>query len=111
MNLQSNDLVSPIEPPRPTFDYDGFISYQTATDYSLARKLEAFLEEFHKVTSKAAVPVRQLQICRDGSDFRLPKGHESANVSDEHGDDLTDQERKVWNIIKAELELSRYLIV
>jgi WD40 repeat protein len=85
------------------FRYDAFISYSTATDYQCARKTEAFLEAFHKTPVPAGATIHRLQICRDGSDFRLPtKKHDPANDSDED---------PVWQTILSELRNARYLLV
>jgi WD40 repeat protein len=85
------------------FRYDAFISYATATDYNCARKTEAFLEAFHKTPGPAGVTIRKLQICRDGSDFRLPtKEPAGAHASDRD---------PVWQTILSELCAARYLLV
>lgn len=83
------------------FQYDAFISYSTAPDYARARKVEAFLESFHKALAPAGVSIKQLQICRDGSDFRLPRNRQNA---------LADND-PIWQIIVGELSKARYLIV
>ena len=77
MTDRSKDLVpgdardSQRDPPIETFKYDAFVSSST-TDYNNARRIEAFLEAFHKTPAPAGITIRQLQIYRDGSDFRLP---------------------------------------
>ena len=85
-----------------TFSYDAFISYSTRTDYHIARRMESFLESFHKTSAPSNVQIRRLQICRDGSDFKLPANREKAPAE---GYD------PVWEIILGELSRSRYLIV
>jgi WD40 repeat protein len=81
--------------------YDGFLSYSAASDYQTARRVEAFLEAFHKLAPPAGAVIRQLHICRDGSDFKLPKhtGRESAH------------EDPIWEIIVSQLMKAKYLLV
>ena len=83
------------------FQYDAFISYSTGADYARARKVEAFLESFHKALAPAGVPIKQLQICRDGSDFRLPRNRQNTLAEND----------PIWQIIAGELSKARYLIV
>ena len=89
------------EPPVAGFQYDAFLSYSTRADYSQARKVEAFLESFHKNLTPAGVSIRQMQICRDGSDFKLPVNRPAT---------LGDND-PIWDIIVGELSKVRYLIV
>jgi WD40 repeat protein len=49
--------------------FDLFISYATDPDFGFARKLESFLETFHKIRSSSDIALKPLRICRDGSDF------------------------------------------
>jgi WD40 repeat protein len=58
--------------PDRSLAYDAFLSYSSRSDYQAARRIEIFLESFHRSVARAA-DVRPLQICRDGSDFRLPR--------------------------------------
>jgi hypothetical protein len=53
------------------YDYDLFISYATSADFHLARGLESFLESFHKLPNPRGMPLKELQVCRDGSDFHI----------------------------------------
>jgi hypothetical protein len=55
----------------PQYDYDLFISYATSADFHLARGLESFLESFHKLPNPGGVPLKELKVCRDGSDFHI----------------------------------------
>ncbi len=89
------------DPAVAGFQYDAFLSYSTGADYTQARKVEAFLESFHKSLAPAGVSIRQMQICRDGSDFKLPSNR-SAIVA-EHD--------PIWDIIVGELAKARYLVV
>lgn len=57
----------------PSFDYDVFLSYSTDPDYRLARDLESFLETFHELPHTESGGVRPLRVCRDGSDFKVPR--------------------------------------
>lgn len=81
--------------------YDGFLSYATTSDYQNARKIESFLESFHKLASPAGAVIRRLQICRDGSDFALPKRERDSAAT---GD-------PIWQIILAQLQQAKYLLV
>jgi WD40 repeat protein len=74
--------------------YDAFLSYTARSDYRRARRIESFLEGFHAASGAG---VRRLQICRDGSDFRLPRERADGDV--------------VWQIIRSQLEQSRRLLV
>lgn len=86
------------------YHYHAFLSYSWKADYASARRLEAFFESFHRRVSREGRAVCPLSICRDGSDFSLPKTRraaaDEAPVADE-----------VWAIIEAELERSQYLVV
>lgn len=62
-----------------TFKFDAFLSYTTQGDYHLARKVEAFLESFHKSFDKNN-SFRALRICRDGSDFRRKNCQKACNI-------------------------------
>src|SRR5215469_13555193 len=81
--------------------YDGFLSYATASDYQTARKVESFLESFHKLAPPAGASIRQLQVCRDASDFKLPKPS-SGEAADED---------PIWHIILSQLQQAKYLLV
>jgi WD40 repeat protein len=80
--------------------YDAFLSYRSQSDYRNARWLETFLEGMHQMPAPGGVPIRPLSICRDGSDFRLPRRV-----------DVADGNARVWEIIRQELERSRCLLV
>jgi WD40 repeat protein len=80
--------------------YDAFLSYRSGTDYGRARWLESFLEGIHQLSSRTEGTIRALSVCRDGSDFRLPRRRDQANAED-----------VVWSIIQHELERSEYLLV
>jgi hypothetical protein len=66
----------------PAPDYDLFLSYATHPDFQLARDLESFLENFHKLSPSAGPRLRELRICRDGSDFQLRRSAELTPDSD-----------------------------
>jgi len=53
--------------------YDLFLSYSQNPDYGLARYIEGFLESFHAMPTPNQIRLRTLSVCRDGSDFSLPK--------------------------------------
>jgi WD40 repeat protein len=75
------------------FEFDAFLSYSTDPDYRLSRRVEGFLETFHLVKGPETVKLKQLQICRDGSDFRLSR---VANVEE---------------TLESHLRRSKYLLV
>jgi MTH538 TIR-like domain (DUF1863) len=52
--------------------YRGFLSYSTEPDYELARTVESYIESFHLRAGIRRFHLERLEICRDGSDFRLP---------------------------------------
>ncbi len=62
-----------LEEQTQKYTYDLFISYSTDPDYSLVRKIESFLETFHKLKTPKELPLRPLNACVDGSDFSLQK--------------------------------------
>lgn len=55
------------------YKYSVFLSYSTDPDYSLVRKLESFLETFHKLKTPKELLLTPLNICVDGSDFSISK--------------------------------------
>jgi tetratricopeptide (TPR) repeat protein len=57
----------------PTGSYDVFLSYANDPDYRLARDLEAYVESFHRIRSVQTLGVKKIEVCRDGSDFRIPR--------------------------------------
>ena len=97
--------------PDPAYKYDAFISYSFATDYARARKLESFLEAFHKSTASGPAPVHSLQICRDGSDFKLHRAQRELLASDSTNGTEQAAKDHVWEIILRELCRAKYLIV
>jgi WD40 repeat protein len=50
-----------------------FVSYATDPDFRFARRLESFLETFHRLPRPDAVTLEPLRICRDGSDFHTSR--------------------------------------
>jgi WD40 repeat protein len=62
------------------YSFDVFISYATNPDYSLARKLESFLETFNSLPTPENLSLTPLRICVDGSDFHT--GTKSSAGSD-----------------------------
>ena len=63
--------------------YDAFVSYRSRTDYSRARWIESFLEGFHTTAERPGKSIRALQICRDGSDFRLPAKRDQEDAAED----------------------------
>lgn len=84
----------PLEGRAEDYDFDAFCSYSTAADYSLVRKVESFLESFHKLTSLEKEHLRPLRVCVDGSDFRLRA-----------------EEGEIPEILQDNLSRSRYLLL
>lgn len=92
-----------------SFTYDAFLSYRSGTDYDRARKIETFLEAFHKSAGSRSVAIRPLQICRDGSDFTLPRRRNvEPTVADAKAKEVDDP---IWEIIQPELSRSQFLLV
>jgi WD40 repeat protein len=101
-STESPSSIQAKDSPAQEYQYDAFISYSTRTDYNKARKVEAFLESFHRTQTPDGVTLRRLQICRDGSDFTLPVRRGTVTL---------EQDDPVWGIIGSELTKSRYLLV
>ena len=83
------------------YRYDLFVSYATEPDARLTRKLEHFLEAFHHLETPKELTLRQLNICRDGSDFSLASLRSSS---------VPDQDA-VTVLIREYLQQSRQLLV
>lgn len=92
--------MAELEDSDSVFVYDAFLSYSSRSDYQGARRIETFLESFHRSVARVA-NVRPLQICRDGSDFRLPR----KRAEDESTVDA------VLQIVGKELSKSKALLV
>lgn len=108
MNGGDEPAAQPVPAPlvsgqTESFVYQAFISYSTTTDYQSARKVEAFLEGLHQMLPRDTAELPQLQICRDGSDFRLP-GKKSSSTG-------PSEEDAVWQIILSQLTQAKYLLV
>jgi WD40 repeat protein len=99
MTLQPPASQQPLS-GNPGFAYDAFLSYSTAGDYTIARRVESFLEGFHKAVATASAGIRPLHVCRDGSDFRLPRPPTPGEA-----------ERGLWALVEAQLKKCRTLIV
>src|SRR6185369_12823051 len=69
------DPSSPLQTPARVagFAYDAFGSYSTGADYRLVRRVEGFLESFHRLPKVEGDPLPELAICVDGSDFSVAK--------------------------------------
>jgi WD40 repeat protein len=89
------------EPENIAYQYDAFLSYSTKGDKETAWKVEAFLESFHrKERAQDGSRIRQMHICRDGSDFKAKRPEEVGSGQDD-----------LWGIMRTELSKCRYLIV
>jgi WD40 repeat protein len=85
------------------FEYDLFISYSTDPDYQLSRRIESFLESFHKIKFPEGVKLKSLAVCRDGSDFSL---HAIKKKAMQH------HEKDYVNLVLEHyLQKSQYLLV
>jgi hypothetical protein len=85
----------------PAFDFNLFISYSHASDYGLTGRIDSFLESFHKrVPAHARSRLSPLDVCVDGTDFKLPPGPAGGVVG-----------RDVPNVIVQHLARSRELLV
>lgn len=87
-------------PSSAVVPFDAFLSYATRGNYLLCRRVEAFLEGFHRQVPSAEGPLRALHICRDGSDFRQWLTGT-----------LTGGAEPVWQRIEHALQRSQRLIV
>jgi tetratricopeptide (TPR) repeat protein len=87
--------------PRDYF-YRGFVSYSTEPDYDLARTVESFIESFHLRSGIRRLRLERLEICRDGSDFKLPS---------RQGEQLLGPGSRIRSILDGYLDQSMYLIV
>jgi hypothetical protein len=87
-------------PSSGALPFDAFLSYATRGNYLLCRRVEAFLEGFHRQVPSAEAPLRALHICRDGSDFRQWLTGR-----------LTGDAEPVWQRIEHALQRSQRLIV
>jgi WD40 repeat protein len=54
------------------YRYAAFASYTTDPDYRLVRKVEAFLESFHRLPTPAEVHLQRLEVCVDDSGIARP---------------------------------------
>ncbi|MEO5999699.1 MAG: TIR domain-containing protein [Chitinophagaceae bacterium] len=84
--------------------FDLFISYSNDPDYQLSRKIEAFLESFHKLKTPKDVILKVLLACRDGSDFSLHSIKKQA-AETARSDDF------VEDVLVQYLQRSEYLLV
>jgi hypothetical protein len=84
--------------------YDLFISYSTDPDYKTSRKVESFLESFHKLKTPQGISLKKLSVCRDGSDFSLTS-LKNKLLSDPEGNE------HIKSILSNYLQQSKYLLV
>ena len=87
---------------RGEYSFDAFASYSTAADYQLVRKLESFLESFHRLRTPEEFRLHKLEICVDGSDFSLAKIRRKAPHAT-HEDSADDEETKRLIVEGAQL--------
>lgn len=84
--------------------YDLFVSYSMAPDYELSRRIENFLEGFHKLKISSDIKLKPLQVCRDGSSFSLHKIEKESADKNQSGD-------YVQQVLVEYLQRSKYLLV
>ncbi len=89
-----------------TYPFDIFLSYSTEPDYRLARKLESFIERFHRSRTAKTERLGSLSACLDGSDFVLSSKDRSESQR-QTSDDLL----SVPEVIEQHLTKSRLLLV
>src|SRR5262247_997875 len=83
------------------FDFHLFVSYSHRQDARLVRRIEPFLESFHKRVPRGSRDrLTPLALCVDGSDFTLPP-RAQPDTSD----------REVPGVIVRHLDRSRELLV
>ena len=71
---------------KPSDEFDAFVSYATASDYSIARRVESFLESFHQLRNAGDLDLKSLHICVDGSDFKtIPRLRENEATREAEG--------------------------
>src|SRR3954470_3237325 len=87
--------------PESLFPYDAFASYATDPDRDLVRAVEAFVEGFHRRPSLPPTLKRELQLCVDGRDFRIPR----------RGDRIAVNPQTVGDIVESYMKRSRALVV
>ena len=88
----------------PVEAYDIFISYSMDPDYPLSRRIENFLESFHKLDVPNDIKLKPLVVCRDSSDFSLHKVRKDASDK-QQADDYVQQ------VLVEYLQRSEYLLV
>jgi hypothetical protein len=79
--------------------YSAFLSYATDPDKDLARDVETFLENLNKNKLIESQYRRTLQVCLDGSDFKLPPVPKEAN------------EASIQKLVAAHLEQADYIVL
>jgi hypothetical protein len=85
----------------PAADHHLFVSYSHRADYRLTRRIETFLETFHKrVPKRSRQQLSPLNVCVDGNDFKLPPSPASSAAA-----------RDVPQVIVENLARSRELLV
>ncbi len=87
------------------FRYDAFGSYSTGADYRLVRRVEAFLESFHRLPNPTGPALPELALCVDGSDFSIARaraGQRKRGVK---------SESEIESLVAEELRQSQRLLV
>jgi WD40 repeat protein len=76
--LPENDVIDPISESHSPYLYDAFACYSTDPDGEMVREIEAFLESLHRNSLIDRRLRRKMELCVDGSDFKLPSKQKSA---------------------------------
>jgi hypothetical protein len=80
------------------YTYKVFLSYASSPDYYLARDTEVYLESFNHLRAVKNLGLPKIEVCRDGSDFKLPSSR-------------SDRGSEVDRILDSYLQQSEYLVV
>lgn len=95
-----------MEDYKDTHAFDIFLSYSTESDYRLARRLESFIERFHRSRTAKDKKLGELSACLDGSDFVLsPRDRSKAQR------EAPDAVVFVPEVVEQHLAKSRQLLV
>jgi hypothetical protein len=80
--------------------FRAFISYSTDPDYRLSRRIESFVEDFHRQKFASTISLPPIQVCRDGSDFIAQRARASLPA-----------DQSIRTLIERYLDESEYLVV
>jgi WD40 repeat protein len=95
--------TAPIAGPTE-FPFDAFASYANYPDRAVVRDVEAFLESLHRNRLVEPQYRRALELCVDGSDFRIPRALTEHAEGGEPGD-------AVFGLIVAHMQRCRLFVL